>query len=154
MSDWRIVEEQRGAFLFSSDPARLDIAVIHGYLSRSYWAEDIPLRIVERSIRGSLCFGVYGAQGQVGFARVVTDGATFGYLADVFILEEWRGSGLGNSLVGFVMGHPDLQGLRRFMLCTRDAHGLYAKFGFQVADRPENVMWIVRRGMYKAAAQK
>lgn len=146
-----IREEERGGFLFSSDPGRVDVEVVHGYLSRSYWAEGIPRETVERSIEGSMCFGVYGPSGQVGFARVVTDRATFGYLADVFILEEHRGAGLGKALMEFIMAHPDLQGLRRFMLCPRDAHSLYEKFGFRVADRPQNVMWIVRRGMYKGA---
>ena len=148
-------EHHHDGYSLSNDSARMDVASVHGYLARSYWAEAIPREVVERSIAGSICFGVFDGSGaQVGFARVVTDRATFGYLADVFILEEHRGRGLSKALMAFILEEPELKGLRRFLLCTRDAHGLYAQFGFKVAGRPENIMEIVRRGMYREAAEK
>jgi GNAT superfamily N-acetyltransferase len=128
-------------YTISTDKTKLDIPLIHQYLSQqSYWAQNIPLDIVERSIENSICFGVYHHDKQVGFARVVTDQATFGYLADVFILPEHRGLGLSKQLVAFIMAYPSLQGLRRFMLDTRDAHTLYAQFGFSAPDKPDNIM--------------
>lgn len=139
---------QRGAYEISADKSRLDIETIQGYLSRSYWAEGIPVEIVQRSIEHSLCFGVYHRTGQVGFARVITDYATFGYLADVFILEEHQGKGLGKWMMEVIMSHPDLQGFRRWMLATRDAHELYRKFGFYNLKRPEFIMEIGRPGIY------
>src|SRR6188768_3947910 len=116
----------------STDTARLDFAVIHAYLTRSYWSPGIPLATVEKAARNSLCFGVYETStgAQVGFARVVTDHATFAYLCDVYVLEEHRGHGLGKLLMRAVMAHPALTGARRAMLGTRDAHGLYRQFGF------------------------
>jgi GNAT superfamily N-acetyltransferase len=142
-------EQRRAAFVVSSDPGRLDVDVIHGFLARSYWAEGIPREIVERSIRHSLCFGLYEWGRQVGFARVVTDRASYAYLADVFVLEAYRGRGLSAFLMEAVMAHPDLQGLRRFGLATRDAHGLYRKFGFSGLAMPERMMEIVRADIYK-----
>jgi len=133
----------------SDDPARLDHAVIHGYLGRSYWAAGIPREIVDRSITNSLCFGVYQGGRQVGFARVVTDQATFAWLADVFILEEHRGHGLSKQLMAAILAHPKLQGLRRFMLATLDAHRLYEPFGFNVTRTPERIMEIHRPDLYK-----
>ena len=133
----------------SSDPARLDLEAIHAYLTRSYWAEGIPEETVARAVAGSLCFGVFHGARQVGFARVVTDRATFAYLCDVYVLEEHRGRGLGKRLVGEVMAHPELAGLRRFVLATRDAHGLYAQAGFQPLARPEFFMEIVRPDVYR-----
>jgi len=130
----------------STDPARLDVDLIHRFLSTSYWAADRPREVVERSIRGSLCFGVYeppqasGRTPQVAFARVITDRAVFGYLADVFVLPTHRGRGISKGLVRAVLGHPDLQTLQVFLLRTRDAHGLYAQFGFQPLPRPEEMM--------------
>ena len=126
----------------STDPTRLDVALIHRWLSeQSYWAKGIPREIVERSIEGSLCFGIYHqTQGQVGFARVVSDKATFAYLADVFVLDAHRGQGLSKRLMQAVMDHPDLQGLRRWLLATWDAHGLYAQFGFVPLAKPERIM--------------
>lgn len=123
-------------FLVSDDRGLLDVDVIHGFLRTCYWSPGIPRKTVERAIEGSLCFGVYqrGAGGkltQVGFARVISDYATFAYLCDVFILEPWRGHGLSRRLMEAILGHPSLQGLRRFTLMTRDAHGLYEKFGFK-----------------------
>lgn len=127
--------------LFSTDRARLDIDLIHAFLSReSYWVPGIRRELVERSIANSLCFGVYADARQLGFARVVTDGVGFAYLADVFVVADARGRGLGKRLIAFVMQHPDLQRVRRFMLATRDAHDLYAKYGFTALEHPERFM--------------
>lgn len=129
--------------LFSTDKTKLQLDVIHNYLSKeSYWAQNIPLDVVKRSIDGSICFGVYLKDKQIGYARVVTDHATFGYLADVFILEPYRGKGLSKQLMQFIMAHPDLQGLRRMMLATKDAQGLYKQFGFTALAMPERIMEI------------
>jgi GNAT superfamily N-acetyltransferase len=136
-----VVEERRGGYEVSTDPARLDVPAVHAYLSRSYWAEGIPIDTVRRSIAGSLPFGLYADGGaQVGFARVVTDRATFAYLADVYVLEEHRGAGLGVWLVDFITRHPDLQDLRRWSLATRDAHDLYRRFGWTELASPDRWM--------------
>lgn len=142
------------AYEFSTDPDRLDIRAIHGYLTRSYWSRDIPIDIVERALRHSLCFGVYesGTGAQVGLARVVTDYATFAYLCDVYVLEEHRGHGLAKALMREVMTHTALTGARRIMLATRDAHGLYRQSGFVEAGRAGNLMEIVRPEIYCAKA--
>jgi GNAT superfamily N-acetyltransferase len=141
-----------GDVLVSDDKKLLDHALIHRFLSgQSYWAKDIPMEVMERSIEHSLCFGIYKAGRQVGFARVVTDFATFAWLADVFILDEHRGSGLGKMLVGGVLAHPRLQGLRRFQLGTRDAHALYEQFGFASLEFPERFMEIRASNSYKCA---
>ncbi|RYZ30879.1 MAG: N-acetyltransferase [Chitinophagaceae bacterium] len=124
------MEWTKDDFSISTSKDKLDIAFIHAFLSGSYWAENIPLDVVERSITGSLCFGVYNQDKQIGFARVVTDEATFAYLCDVFIDEAYRGKGLSKWLMEVILAYPALQGLRRFMLATRDAHGLYKQFGF------------------------
>ena len=124
----------------STDPSRLQLDAIHAYLVRSYWSPGIPRELVARAIENSLCFGLYLGDAQVGFARVVTDKSSFAYLADVYVLEEHRGQGLSKRLVETIQAHPDLQGLRRFMLATRDAHGLYAQFGFKPLAAPERVM--------------
>ena len=134
------MQEQQGPFLLSDDPALLDVRVIHAFLRESYWAAGIPREVVERSIRGSLCFGIYEGQSQVGFARCVTDRATFAYLADVFVLPSHRGRGLSKWLMRSIAAHPDLQGLRRWNLATRDAHGLYAQHGFTPVQNPERYM--------------
>ena len=130
----------------STDPGRLQLDAIHAYLTRSYWSPGIPREVVARAIANSMCFGLYDVQGptdtQVGFARVVTDKASFAYLADVYVLEEHRRQGLSKRLVEAVLGHPELQGMRRFLLATRDAHGLYAQFGFNAPAKPENFMEI------------
>ncbi len=140
MSPYEIREDD---LLISTDPSLLDRALIHRYLSeRSYWAKGVPLETVNRSIEHSLCFGMYRAGKQIGFARVVTDYATFAWLADVFIDEEQRGRGLGKKLVPAILAHPQLQGLRRFLLGTRDAHGLYARFGFKPLEYVERYMQI------------
>ena len=141
---------REGEFEVDTDRARLDLDVIHGFLTNCYWSPGVTREIVERAIAASLCFGIYrvpsgqGAGGscQVGFARAVTDGATYSYLADVFVLPEFRGRGLSVLLMRVMMGHPDLQGLRRQMLLTRDAHGLYARFGYGPCAMPERVMEI------------
>jgi len=130
------------------DRTRLDIDAIHGFLSQAYWSPGIPRALVERAMANSLCFGVFHQGQQVGFARVVTDKATFAYLADVYILPEHRGKGLSRRLMERVIQHPDLQGLRRFLLATRDAHALYAKFGFKPLAAPERIMEIHNPGVY------
>lgn len=121
----------------------MDVDAVHAYLTRSYWAEGIPRTTVARSLERSLCFGVFHDDAQVGFARVVTDGATFAYLCDVYVLEAHQGSGVGKWLMHEVMAHPELQGLRRFVLATRDAHGLYERFGFTPLARPDRFMEIL-----------
>jgi GNAT superfamily N-acetyltransferase len=129
------VECRRGEYSISTDPARLDIDVIHRFLrDDSYWAAGVDREIVERSIDNSICFGLYDESRQVGFARVVTDRAAFAYLADVFVLPDHRGRGLGKWLVETVLSHPDLQNLRRFFLGTADAHSLYERHGFRPID--------------------
>jgi len=135
-------ELRRGEYLISTDSSRLDLGVVHDFLSTSYWAVGVPLEVVERSIENSLVFGVYEGEEQVGFARVVTDYATFAYLADVFVLESHRGRGLGKWLIEAVVSHPDLQELRRWMLATGDAHELYRKYGFAGLGCPEIFMEI------------
>ena len=118
-------------YIISTDPARLDLAVIHQYLSKdAYWAQNIPLDVVQRSINNSFCFGVYYNNEQIGLARLITDKATFAYLCDVFILPAHRGKGLSKALMQSIHDHPDMQGLRRWMLGTKDAHALYAQFGW------------------------
>ena len=131
-------------------PERLDRDMIHRYLAQeSYWARGLPRQVFERSLAHSLCFGVYAADGaQIGFARVVTDRATFAYLADVFVLDAWRGRGVGKQLVGAALAHPDLQDLRRMMLATADAHGLYAQYGFAPLSRPERLMEKLDQDVY------
>ena len=142
------LERNKGTYSISANPKRLDLDAIHGFLSRSFWAKGIPKKLVAKSIRNSLCFGVFHQREQVGFARVVTDRATYAYLCDVYILESHRGKGLSKRLVEAVMAHPDLQGLRRFQLVTRDAHGLYERFGFRAPQHPDRHMEIFRHGMY------
>jgi GNAT superfamily N-acetyltransferase len=137
-------ESSREGFVISTDPARLDVHAVHAYLSRSYWAEGIPIEIVAKSIEGSLCFGLFDGSRQIGLARVITDRATFAYLCDVYVLESHRGQGLGKWLMSAVRSHPDLQNLRRFVLVTRDAHGLYEQFGFTTLKDPTRYMEISR----------
>lgn len=140
-----------GEYEISTDPERLDIAVIHGYLTQSYWSPGIPRAIVERAIANSLCVGLYRGSEQVGFARVITDNATFAYLADVFVLEPHRGKGLSKRLMEFIQAHRDLQGLRRFMLGTKDAHTLYSQFGFTGLANPARMMEILKPDAYRHA---
>jgi len=133
-------EYRKGEFLVSTNRDKLDLNVVHGYLTESYWAKGISREVVVRSIENSLCFGVFNNDGQIGFARVISDFATYAYLADVFILEKYRGHGLSKWLMECIVVHPKLQGLRRWTLATRDAHGLYAKFGFTPLTKPSNFM--------------
>jgi GNAT superfamily N-acetyltransferase len=145
------VEWRRGGFTISTDRARLDRVVIHRFLAGSYWAAGIPRSVVDESIENALCFGLYEDAGgvEVGFARIVSDFATFAYLADVFVLDSHRGLGLATWLMEVIRGHPDLQGLRRWMLATRDAHGLYRKVGFADLAHPEWIMEIVAVDPYR-----
>jgi GNAT superfamily N-acetyltransferase len=140
---------ERGEYSISTDPERLNLDAIHAYLVRCYWSEGIPRKTVERAVANSLCFAVLHGKAQVGFARVVTDKATFAYLCDVYILEEHGGKGMGKWLMECVMRHPALQGLRRFSLATRDAHGLYRDFGFRGLDNPDTAMEILRADIYR-----
>lgn len=168
-----IVERRRGEFLLSTDPARLDLEMIHHFLTHCYWAKGIPLDVVARSIEHSLCFGIYDESRmelprparttgpvaptlsnqnrpvQVGFARIVSDFATIAYLGDVFVLESHRGRGLSKWMMECIMQHPALQGLRRWILLTRDAHELYAKFGFTPVKSPERYMELHRPDAYQ-----
>ncbi len=130
----------RDTYSISDEPERLQLEVIVDYLARAYWSNQRPRAVIEKSLRHSLCFSVYENETQIGFARVVTDHATFAYLADVFILESHQGNGLGKWLVQSILEHPDLQGLRRWILATRDAHGLYAQYGFTTLENPDRYM--------------
>lgn len=143
-------ERHPDGFTLSTDPGRLDMDAIHAFLSTSYWAEGIPREILERALRNSLCFGLYDREErQIGLARVITDKATYAYLCDVYVLPEHRGQGLGAWMMEGVMAHPELQGLRRFSLVTRDAHELYRPFGFTEIANPGSYMEIARPGIYK-----
>jgi GNAT superfamily N-acetyltransferase len=136
-------------YSISTQARRFNVALIHDFLRSSYWAKDIPRSVVARSIRNSLCFGVFCRGKQVGFARVITDRATLAYLADVFILPQHRGRGVGRMLIGRILAHRDLQGLRRILLATNDAHELYASFGFKPLPHPKHYMTIAFPGVYK-----
>ena len=142
-------ERCQGEFEITTDISRVDVDAVHAYLTRSYWAEGIPRAIVAKAIASSLCFSLFEGGRQIGFARVVTDCATFAYLCDVYVLEEYRGRGLGKWLMRELLTHPDLQGVRRFMLVTRDAHGLYEPLGFRSPENPARYMEIVKRDIYK-----
>ncbi|BAY27818.1 GCN5-related N-acetyltransferase [Calothrix sp. NIES-2100] len=133
-------EELKHRFYISTDKSKLDIAMIHNFLCSSYWAENIPLEILEKSIRNSLCFGLYEDHQQVGFARVITDYATSALLKDVFILEPYRGQGLGKWFVQYILEYPELQDVPRWLLGTKDAHGLYRRYGFKNLTEPEKMM--------------
>ena len=143
------VEWKQNNLIVSTDPARQDVDAIHAYLKGAYWCENIPREIVERAVRNSLCFGLFDGPTQIGLARVVTDYATYAYLCDVYVLESHRGRGLGKWLIECVMAHPQLQGLRRFNLATRDAHELYTQFGFQPLAKPESFMERHKPDIYK-----
>lgn len=144
------IEKRFQSYRISTDPRCLDVDAIHAYLTRSYWARGIPRETVATSLASSLCFGLFERESQVGFARVISDRATFAYLCDVYVLEQHRGRGLGKWLIEVVTSHPDLRGLRRFVLATLDAHGLYEKFGFVPLNKPEIFMEIVRPDIYEA----
>ncbi len=146
-----VLEYHRGEFVISTGRERLDLDTIHAFLANSYWAKGIPREVVERSIANSLCFGIYDGSGrQVGFARVISDFATVAYLGDVFVLEERRGRGLSKWLMECIMEHPALQNLRRWILLTRDAHELYAKFGFTPVKSPERYMELHCASVYES----
>jgi GNAT superfamily N-acetyltransferase len=149
----RVIERQFDDYLISTDAARLDVGVIHGFLRNSYWAEGIPRDIVERAIHNSLCFGAYYRDEQIAFGRVVTDYSTFAYIADVFVLAPWRGRGISKALMAEIVRHPDLQNLRRWLLGTKDAHGLYQRFGFTAPAFPERQMERADPGVYLRLAQ-
>jgi GNAT superfamily N-acetyltransferase len=137
-------EFSHGEFVISSNAARLDLVWVHTYLAnQSYWARGISYQVFQKSVENSLCFGVYYKIEQIGFARVISDFATFAFLADVFIAENQQGKGLGKWLLACVLGYPELQDLRRWMLLTKDAHGLYEQYGFTPVKRPGDVMeWL------------
>ena len=138
-----------GEFTITTDKTKMDIPVIHQYITRSYWAEGIPFETVAKAIEGSLCFGVFHGDKQIGVARVISDTATFAYLCDVFIDESYRGRGLGKWLMETILRHESLQGLRRFALTTKDAHGLYSQYGFTPLPIPERWMVIQDADIYK-----
>jgi GNAT superfamily N-acetyltransferase len=140
----QIIETHRDPFTISTDPARLDIDAVCDFLTRAYWAKGRPRERTERALANSLVFGLYEGEKQIGLARVVSDYAVFAYLCDVFIHEEYRAHGLGKWLIETVMSHPDLQGLRRWTLATRDAHGLYRQFGWDDLQSPDRWMEILR----------
>ncbi|MEO8862566.1 MAG: GNAT family N-acetyltransferase [Ginsengibacter sp.] len=133
-------EVAKNNYLISTDKNKIDINYVQGVLSQTYWSPGVAINVVKKAIKGSLCFGVYKNNKQIGYARLVTDKATFGYLADVFIDEKYQGKGLAKWLVEMILAHPDLKGLRSILLATKDAHGLYEKFGFIPVANPERFM--------------
>ena len=138
-----IYAKQIGDYTYSTDKRNLDLDYIHHFLSKeSYWAKNIPIDIVRKSIEGSFCFGIYDGHQQIGFARVITDYSTFGYLADVFVDEKYRGKGLSKNLMQFIMDNEIIKGLRRFMLATLDAHELYEQYGFMKLEGDKRLMGI------------
>jgi len=147
------MEWTKGDFVITTDRTKIDVSYVHWFLTHSYWAEGIPLAIVEKSIESSICFSVVYINHQVGFARVITDQATFAYLADVFIDENFRGRGLSKWLMEIIMNHPGLQGFRRFLLATRDAHRLYAQFGFTPLTNTDRWMQVHQPDVYKEPKQ-
>ena len=139
-----------GRYTVSDDPSRLDFQAMHAYLKRAYWSQEIPLEVVERAARASLCIGAYDASGaQVGLARFISDYATFAYVCDVYVLEEHRGHGLSKAMMAMASEHPRLQGLRRWTLVTLDAHGLYEQFGFRAIAHQERFMERVVTDIYR-----
>jgi GNAT superfamily N-acetyltransferase len=143
-----IKESTLNEFLYSTDKAKLDAPYIHEFLKKSYWAKEISETVVKNSIGNSLCVGIYHHNQQVGFARLITDYATFAYLADVFVDEKYRGRGVSKGLMQFILSFEFLHGLRRIMLATWDAHGLYKQFGFQLLQRPDRYMEIHHPDVY------
>jgi N-acetylglutamate synthase-like GNAT family acetyltransferase len=139
----------RSPFVTDTDKGKLQLDVIHGFLRTTYWSPDIPESIVRKAIANSLCFGLYHDATQIGFARIVSDHATFAYLADVFVLDAWRGRGLSKFLMECIKAHPELQNLRRWILATADAHSLYAQFGFKPIAKPERLMEIADPDVYR-----
>jgi GNAT superfamily N-acetyltransferase len=153
-SSEEIIEQRRGEYLISTDRARIDLDVVHTFLTNCYWCKGIPKDVVARSIRHSLCFGIYEDRTQIGFARVISDLATFAYIGDVFVLEPHRGRGLSTWLMECIVQHPLLQNLRRWVLLTRDAHGLYEKFGFTPLRAPERYMELHSPDVYSGGAHR
>jgi GNAT superfamily N-acetyltransferase len=147
----KIQEFRKEQLLISTDPSRLDVNAIHAFLTRSWWAEGISKETVARALANSLCFGVYDGQKQIGFGRVISDFATYAYLCDDYIQEEYRGKGLGSWLMECILRHPDLQGLRRWMLIAQEPR-LYAKFGFKPLVAPQMNMELLNADIYKKAA--
>ncbi len=148
-----LTETHPAGYVLSTDPARLDVTAIHRWLSEeSYWARHIPRATVERAITNSLNFGLYAPEGRlIGFARIISDYTTFAWLCDVFVLAEFRGNGLSKWLMSKILAHPDLQHLRRYMLGTWDAHGLYQQFGYAPVARPERLLEILHANHYDEA---
>lgn len=145
------MEQRHGSFLISDDPALLDATAIHACLASSYWSPAVPLEVVRRSLAGSLCVGAYQSNGtQIGLVRIISDYATFAYLCDVYVLPEHQGQGLAKAMLAFALKHPRLQGLRSWSLRTRDAHTLYAQFGFKPVEQPENHMILRFPDVYSA----
>ncbi len=144
--------EGRGRYEISTETSRVDVDAVHAYLSRSYWAEGIPRAVVAQAVAGSLCFSLFDRGAQIGFARVITDRATFAYLCDVYVLEAYRGQGLGKWLIEEATKHPAVAGVRRFVLVTRDAQGLYEPFSFKTPVDSGRYMEIFRPTIYKQAA--
>ncbi len=142
-------EYRRDQFLITTDPTRQDVGAIHAFLKTAYWCEGIPRDVVARSIEHSLPFGLFDGEKQIGLARVITDYATFAYVGDVYILETYRGRGLSKWLMSCIMSHPDLHGLRRWCLLTRDAHGLYRQSGFELTKTPERWMEVTNPDIYR-----
>lgn len=144
------MQPSNGEYIVSSDREKLDLPLVHKYLStQAYWCLNIPFAILKRSVENSLCFGVYHGDRQVGFARIISDYATIAYLGDVFIIPEHRGKGLSKRLMETIMAHPDLQGLRRWILLTGDAHGLYRQFGWKPVANPDLYMELANPDVYK-----
>ena len=140
---------ENSRYTISTDSSRFDVEMIYEFLTNCYWARGVPREIVERSIKNALCFGVFDGDRQVGFARVITDRATYAYIGDVFILEPHRGRGLSKRLMKTIMEHPELQGFRRWSLVTNDAHGLYQQFGFTPLAKPQQYMELADPDAYK-----
>lgn len=135
-----MIETRRADITVTTDRERLDVDTIHGFLSQAYWSQGIPRDVLVRAIDNSLCFGAFEGEQQIGFARVISDRATYAYVSDVFVLPSCRGRGVGKQLMAAIMAHPELQGLRRWTLFTRDAHGLYQQYGFGEGRHPERLM--------------
>jgi len=142
------------AIEITTDRARMDVDAIRAFLARSYWANGIAREVVARAVANSLCFGAFAGAAQIGFVRVVTDCATFAYVADVYVLEAYRGRGISKALMAAVRAHPDLQGLRRWHLATRDAHGLYRQFGFTALENPDRHMESVDPEVYSRMGER
>lgn len=149
-----MIPASKGDFTITTDQKDFDFEMLFQYLSKeSYWAEGIPMSVLKKAVSNSMSFALFFKNEQIGFARVITDYSTFGYLADVFIIHEYRGQGLSRWLMDYISAHPELQGFRRWLLATRDAHGLYAKYGFTPLSKPERMMEITRPDIYKSNAR-